>query len=941
MTGPAVIAMDNDKRTRIIETIKANRDKFLRYNNIKTANLYSSITDQKTIDLFEAIPFMLAYNLHGLPGYVQSDRMPQGLHGFHLGERGAAFLQAHFPSVTLSPQKPETPFIQMFALMGSGGTIAYTTHSDFDYWVCADEEGVDPESLRLFRGKCRVIENWIEEKFGIEVHFFLNDINKVRNNVFDDDSEENFSGTSLGELLKEEFFRSSIVVSGKTPFWWMVPAGSNDTVYGEWLGVARDTHFAGEFVDLGNLYTIPREDFLVSALFQLLKSLGNPFKSIIKLGLLERYIHSAGTNPFISNIIKKNVHEGKLAIQNIDSYVIMFNHVYNYYNSIVNDANATDLLTICFYLKVDPRLSRFLDEDEKIELTEKTRIMQAYARKWNWSESMIRQMDEFENQDIDSVNRLMSDTKKYVLRGYRDILNAIETNKIAHKLSGDDLKGITRKIHSHFSISADKIDNSLSFKSYPQEKLLTVEFVRDRDGREFYLLSKRIIVKNYPAKVIFHKDETLIGVIVWIAMNRIFQKDYTRLEIQSGIHAVDPNYIRDLVTELSVHFAFKRLQIQNNYFLRDPFPIISYIIINPYSKYSKKIDDIIFLYHNSWGETRFEAFKGEVDIAKIAVSVLNGALVTRHDFERALRLSSSQPYGSSRDFDRIASLLGGMHALFVEDRTPARKRYVTMLGNTYFVFANRKTAAAETVSATAFDSEAGMLMGLGMNTGALARYGFDPMVPEFNYLRAIIGKCDDDVIRIYYQKTNKYCHFFVVDERGAIHFFRKGLDSFSEYLARLCVFAEYAAKNAAARNPSSKLAQRLKRVEVFRLEQDARNNCTVTEMNPELDRGVIEARGHLMPLRLLLHPQPNGDVGYSFSLPNGHFTNVFTRANLFQVAGELSLLRRHHGGYSHFVTEVDLSNVVTKAFTLFTSFSFTQKNVFEMLIERALTAVKR
>ena len=42
----------------------------------------------------------------------------------------------------------------------------------------------------------------------------------------------------------------------------------------------------------------------------------------------------------------------------------------------------------------------------------------------------------------------------------------------------------------------------------------------------------------------------------------------------------------------------------------------------------------------------------------------------------------------------------------------------------------------------------------------------------------------------------------VVDERGAIHFFRKGLDSFSEYLARLCVFAENAAKNAAARKKS-------------------------------------------------------------------------------------------------------------------------------------------
>ncbi|RPI92495.1 MAG: hypothetical protein EHM32_09095, partial [Spirochaetales bacterium] len=503
------------------------------------------------------------------------------------------------------------------------------------------------------------------------------------------------------------------------------------------------------------------------------------------------------------------------------------------------------------------------------------------------------------------------------------------------------LKGITRKIHSHFSMSADKLNKSLSFKGYPQEKLLTVEFVRDRDGREFWLLSKRIIVKNYPAKVIFHKDETFIGIIVWIAMNRIFQKDYTRLEIQSGIHAVDPNYIRDLVSELTVHFAFKRLQIQNGYFVRDPFPIINYIIINPYSKYAKKIEDIVFLYHNSWGETRFETYKSELDIAKIATAVINGALVTRHDYERALRLSSSQPFGSSRDFDRVNTLLKSMHSLFVEDRTPARKRYVTMLGNTWFVFSNRKTATAETVVATSFDSEAKMLFGLGMNSGALARYGFDPMIPELNYLRKVTENHGEGVIRIYFQKTSKYGHFFVCDERGAVHFFRKGLDSFSEYLARLCIFCENTAKSVTVRNPSSPLAERLKRIEVYRLEQDARNNCSITEINPELDRGVIEARGHLVPMSLVLHPQPDGEVGYSFSLPGGAFTNVFTRANIFQVAGEMGLLKRQHGGYSHFVTEVDLSNVMTKAYTMFTSFSFTHKNIFEMLIDRALQAVRR
>ncbi len=41
------------------------------------------------------------------------------------------------------------------------------------------------------------------------------------------------------------------------------------------------------------------------------------------------------------------------------------------------------------------------------------------------------------------------------------------------------------------------------------------------------------------------------------------------------------------------------------------------MIINPYSKYAKRIEDIIFLYHNSWGETRFDNYRGELDIANI------------------------------------------------------------------------------------------------------------------------------------------------------------------------------------------------------------------------------------------------------------------------------------------------------------------------------------
>ena len=96
----------------------------------------------------------------------------------------------------------------------------------------------------------------MDENFNLEIHFFLNDIEKVRQNIFDDDEDDSLAGSPLGVLLKEEFFRSSIVISGRAPFWWAVPADSDDRMYSQWLSVAVGKGLMDSFVDLGNLYPV-------------------------------------------------------------------------------------------------------------------------------------------------------------------------------------------------------------------------------------------------------------------------------------------------------------------------------------------------------------------------------------------------------------------------------------------------------------------------------------------------------------------------------------------------------------------------------------------------------------------------------------------------------------------------------------------------------------
>ncbi|MCP4130407.1 MAG: hypothetical protein GY754_05450, partial [bacterium] len=679
--------MENE--TDIKNRVSENRSKFHTYNQAKTTSLLSVLSEAGKM-LFDFIPFLLDTNIPEMPGYIESETLPRGIYGYTPPTKLLPSIRVGNAPFIYRKDSTTIPFIEMFALMGSGGTIAFTDSSDLDYWVCCNIDSVAPEDLMLFKTKCRMIEEWAAEKYNREVHFFLNDIKSVRNNIFDDD-DEYLAGASLGQLLKEEFFRSSIVVNGKLPFWWMVPADCTDESYASWLSVTNESSMAEEFIDLGNLHTIDRDEYMIAGIFQILKSLGNPFKSIIKLGLLERYINSSSGNPFISNHIKKNVQEGKNDPESIDAYIIMFNTVYNYYQSVLKDNVAVNLITKSFYLKLNPRLSEHSTgspEDSSPKIT----ILKEYTKKWGWSKPDIKEMDTFEEWDIETVNKLLNTSKKYILKGYNQILSNTGTGNSSKELPEEIISGIRKQIFSHFKPASNKIDNTLSFKSYPPEKILTLEFVRDKAGNELWHLVKSVLYSkaSASARVIIRKESSLFAMIVWISINGLFQQDFSRLKMDSGMHNIDPNFIRNLITELSLHFTFKRLELHNNFFLNPAFPIINYIVINPYSKYSKKIDDIFLLYHDSWGETKFEVYKNEVDIALILTKIINSGLITKLDTESALRITSSHPYHATKSYSRLRFLVKDIYSFFVDQRSNERKKYITMLGNRYYLFTNNR-----------------------------------------------------------------------------------------------------------------------------------------------------------------------------------------------------------------------------------------------------------
>ncbi|MCL1834482.1 MAG: class I adenylate cyclase, partial [Leptospirales bacterium] len=675
--------MSTEEKNEIISQIKEKRDIFIKYNDEKINSLYRSFNSPELVNFFNYIPFLFTVNNPELPGYISEIETPHGISNYKIPVDLLSKLKVSNSSLDLERVNSQKPLITLFALIGSAGTIAFNPDSDLDFWICGSYSKVDKETMLLLRRKCAMIERWAAESYKKEVHFFINDIDHIKMNIFDKDEEYDLSTTSLGQTLKEEFYRSSIIINDVIPFWWVVPPGCSDSQYAEWLSAIKDNTHEKEFIDLGNIAGVQKGDFLIAALFQIIKSLGNPFKSIIKLGLLERYINGNEKNPFISNIIKKNINDGKNEKLDVDAYCLMFDQVYGYYKTYIDDLTSINIIRTCFYLKINPRLS-IVEKNEKNsgdDIVKK--IMRQYAKDWGWDNDIVKRIDSFKNWDIESTEKIMNNTKKVILKGYKNILSALGSEVDAESIDKDSLLAINRKIYSHFSPEDKKIDNTLNFKKYPPEKLLSLDYVVDSKSIGQWFLNKRTIINEKAAKVLIKKSPHLLSLIVWISLNNLYTRDFTRLDIEHGIYNLDPNYIRDLIADLSSNFSIKSLHLHNSFFLRAAFPMLSYIIINPFQKYAKRPDEIFFLYHNSWGETRFESYNTYNAVPELICRAINGALLSGVENVNTLYVTSSDPFVATKEFSILKSTIKKLFSFFTEKKTKVKQRFLTMIGDKY------------------------------------------------------------------------------------------------------------------------------------------------------------------------------------------------------------------------------------------------------------------
>ncbi|MEE9160228.1 MAG: adenylate cyclase, partial [Gammaproteobacteria bacterium] len=198
--------------------LRGIRDKFFKINRRRIVRIQEDLPSGQR-DFLELMPLLFHINHPELPGYI-TQKTPAGVSNYSPTHTALKAAARHFPGFKKERRALFHMDIHALFCMGSSGTIAYTRKSDFDFWLIHSPD-ISAEGLEELAEKAREIETWAMG-LRLEVHFFIfNDL------TFKQGRHENLSSESSGTaqhyLLLDEFYRSSLLIAGRYPAWWIVP----------------------------------------------------------------------------------------------------------------------------------------------------------------------------------------------------------------------------------------------------------------------------------------------------------------------------------------------------------------------------------------------------------------------------------------------------------------------------------------------------------------------------------------------------------------------------------------------------------------------------------------------------------------------------------------------------------------------------------------------
>lgn len=519
----------------------------------------SSASFQQVLAL---LPLLFHCNHPSLVGYVKD--CPKGVSEFQLSRQQSHFLQHCFSHFSLDDclaftnAYPQTqPALLGIYAMGSISTISQTPNSDLDVWLCTPCYLSTTHQLALQK-KMALLQQWASD-LGVKISLYLLNEQYFRDSRYTASlsAENDHNGSAQYMLLLDEFYRTAIRLAGKPLLWLHLPVAENqyDTTVKK-LVQEKKLHLA-QWVDFGGLGQLSANEFFGATLWQLYKGIDSPYKSILKLLLLESYSHDYPHTKIISQIFKQRLHQGDMHYH-YDAYLCMLDQVADYL-SRQQDYQRLDFAHRCFYLKIAENYP--LNKEQENENNWRLTYLKKLTQQWQWDEHRIYFLNKRPYWKIKWVKEHHNDLVRYLMVSYRNLLRFVRQHKINASIASQDMAILSRKLYTAFEDIPEKVMliNS-AITSDLSEKTLT--FIEVKNNVHFkqgwYLINHAPNMELFASSHHIEFSETLPKLVAWSYFNGLLT---SKTELYLRSQHVRLIALRRFVQDLRQTFPLKQVAV--------------------------------------------------------------------------------------------------------------------------------------------------------------------------------------------------------------------------------------------------------------------------------------------------------------------------------------------------------------------------------------------
>ena len=583
----------------MMRSINTNRQKFIGYNNFRK-KIFSELTPKDSETILYLLPWLLSINHHRCPGYLPNAKSHFKIYNIDNDEKIRS-MESVFKKKfrikkydSLLKTSAKYYIIEGIYTIGSIGTVGQTSGSDCDIWICYNKKQYNETAWKNLNKKLNLIKDWMDSNIKIPLFFFISDINDIKDGRFGQLDIES-SGSLQKNVLKEEFYRTSILICGKIPLWWVCYNTKNTLDYDLFASILKKEkglygHY--DFVDLGNLESIEQDEFFGAGLWQLNKSLQKPLKSIIKMLLLRLFI-DVSNKKLISHQFRENV----LSTKNnnfTDPFIFSMNFILNYYKNTEKEKKV-DFVNNCFYLRCE------LNSNTKTYKL-KIKLYKKLLANFPINKTLRIKLEDFASWTYKSQIEMGDKLFNFLIQIFKEISDIYKQRP--SRIDKNELTILSRKIAAYYQKKPFKI-NLL----HNPAKALNISIIT-------------LILKGNIWSIYINNDENslisstnIINIITFLVWNNIFSSSILRMKPNSS--SVTLQEIINLGNRIKNQFGnYVILQTELSDYLEKEKTVRLLLVLSfEHSPWEKNINDFCVIYKNNWGELFVKKFKSPLKLS--------------------------------------------------------------------------------------------------------------------------------------------------------------------------------------------------------------------------------------------------------------------------------------------------------------------------------------